>query len=47
MESLRENKALSYCLAAMGGFTLYLASEMDPAYNEWFELVPFPPEVRV
>jgi len=46
MESMRENKGLFYCLVAMGGFTLFLAAEMDPSVNEAFQLVSFPPEFR-
>jgi hypothetical protein len=42
MESLYENKPLRYCLMFAAGAVLFLTAEIDPTFNESFELVPFP-----
>jgi len=46
MENLWENKPLRVSLAVTWFFSLFLAMEISPEMNEYFELVPFPSEFR-
>eukprot|EP00027_Filamoeba_sp_ATCC50430_P010087 CAMPEP_0168541394 /NCGR_PEP_ID=MMETSP0413-20121227/794_1 /TAXON_ID=136452 /ORGANISM="Filamoeba nolandi, Strain NC-AS-23-1" /LENGTH=644 /DNA_ID=CAMNT_0008571207 /DNA_START=889 /DNA_END=2823 /DNA_ORIENTATION=- len=46
MENLWENKPLRFCLSVTWFFSLFLAMELSPEMNEYFELVPFPSEFR-
>jgi hypothetical protein len=47
MESLRENKALLGSLLGTGGLVMALALGLIPAFAQQFEIVDFPPEVRI
>ncbi|KAH3765083.1 Manganese-transporting ATPase 13A1 [Pelomyxa schiedti] len=42
MQSLTENKGLLFCLAALGGITIFSALELSPDWNKYFQLVPLP-----
>ena len=47
MESLLDNKALLYSLMASGGFVLCMITGSVPEINQQFEIVSFPPKVKV
>ena len=47
MESLLDNKALLYSLMASGGFVLCMITGSVPEINQQFEIVPFPPKVKL
>ena len=47
MESLLDNKALLYSLMASGGFVVCMITGSVPEINQQFEIVSFPPKVKV
>ena len=47
MKSLLDNKALLYSLMASGGFVLCMITGSVPEINQQFEIVSFPPKVKV
>jgi hypothetical protein len=42
-----ENKPLRNSLALVSAIAVVAASEMYPEFNEWLQLVPMPPIVRI
>lgn len=46
-ESLYENRSLFKSLSIVFGIGVFAASEISRDFNNWFQLVPFPPAVSL